>query len=134
MQLLIAITFFYYPALEGVEIKKSIFCETFQGSHGFMKTHRWRNSIGAAINVEASGTGGLGRIAFDQVCVLCTHCCAIDMSLVTMHFWFLSYNLFFFLSSIFFLIIQKIRFRKYYRINYVAQYIFWTGVVILTNY
>lgn len=28
------------------------------GSHGFMMTHKWRNSIGAFINVEASGTGG----------------------------------------------------------------------------
>lgn len=34
----------------------------FQGAQGFMKTHKWRDSIGAAINVEASGTGGLGRI------------------------------------------------------------------------
>ncbi|KOM31477.1 hypothetical protein LR48_Vigan01g103200 [Vigna angularis] len=28
------------------------------GSHGFMKTHKWRDTIGAFINVEASGTGG----------------------------------------------------------------------------
>ncbi|KAM1633612.1 hypothetical protein ACFXTN_010647 [Malus domestica] len=28
------------------------------GSHGFMKTHQWRDTIGAFINVEASGTGG----------------------------------------------------------------------------
>ncbi|TQD96736.1 hypothetical protein C1H46_017629 [Malus baccata] len=28
------------------------------GSHGFMKTHQWRETIGAFINVEASGTGG----------------------------------------------------------------------------
>ncbi|XP_050206682.1 uncharacterized protein LOC126656209 [Mercurialis annua] len=28
------------------------------GAHGFMKTYKWRDSIGAAINVEASGTGG----------------------------------------------------------------------------
>ncbi|KAG5222415.1 endoplasmic reticulum metallopeptidase [Salix suchowensis] len=28
------------------------------GSHGFMKTHKWRDSIGASINVEASGTAG----------------------------------------------------------------------------
>ncbi|CAN1152416.1 Endoplasmic reticulum metallopeptidase 1 [Linum perenne] len=27
-------------------------------AHGFMTTHEWRHSIGAAINVEASGTGG----------------------------------------------------------------------------
>ncbi|XP_068333814.1 uncharacterized protein [Pyrus communis] len=28
------------------------------GSHGFMKTHQWHDTIGAFINVEASGTGG----------------------------------------------------------------------------
>ncbi|KAK4283475.1 hypothetical protein QN277_000422 [Acacia crassicarpa] len=28
------------------------------GAHGFMKTHKWHDTIGAAINVEASGTGG----------------------------------------------------------------------------
>ncbi|KAL9679822.1 hypothetical protein QQ045_017692 [Rhodiola kirilowii] len=28
------------------------------GSHGFVKTHKWYESIGAFINVEASGTGG----------------------------------------------------------------------------
>lgn len=28
------------------------------GSHGFMMTHKWRDSIGAFINVEASGSGG----------------------------------------------------------------------------
>ncbi|XP_015572239.3 endoplasmic reticulum metallopeptidase 1 [Ricinus communis] len=28
------------------------------GAHGFMKTYKWRNSIGASINVEASGSGG----------------------------------------------------------------------------
>ncbi|GFP88378.1 endoplasmic reticulum metallopeptidase 1 [Phtheirospermum japonicum] len=33
------------------------------GSHGFMTTNRWRDTIGAFINVEASGTGG-----FDLVC------------------------------------------------------------------
>ncbi|GFS33846.1 Zn-dependent exopeptidases superfamily protein [Actinidia rufa] len=33
------------------------------GSHGFMTTHKWRDTIGAFINVEASGTGGL-----DVVC------------------------------------------------------------------
>lgn len=36
----------------------------FQGAHGFMKAHKWRDSVGAVINVEASGTGGLGMIAF----------------------------------------------------------------------
>ncbi|XP_031481288.1 uncharacterized protein LOC116251263 [Nymphaea colorata] len=33
------------------------------GSHGFTKTHKWRDSVGAFINIEASGTGG-----FDLVC------------------------------------------------------------------
>ncbi|KAG6405705.1 hypothetical protein SASPL_133297 [Salvia splendens] len=33
------------------------------GSHGFMTTHRWRDTIGAFIDIEASGTGG-----FDLVC------------------------------------------------------------------
>ena len=33
-----------------------------QGTHGFMKTHEWRKTIGAFINVEASGTGGLGMM------------------------------------------------------------------------
>ncbi|KAK4760488.1 hypothetical protein SAY87_005381 [Trapa incisa] len=28
------------------------------GAHGFMKTCKWRDTIGAVINVEASGTGG----------------------------------------------------------------------------
>ncbi|KAF7813617.1 endoplasmic reticulum metallopeptidase 1 isoform X1 [Senna tora] len=28
------------------------------GAHGFMKSHKWRDTIGGAINVEASGTGG----------------------------------------------------------------------------
>ncbi|RVW24504.1 putative endoplasmic reticulum metallopeptidase 1 [Vitis vinifera] len=29
------------------------------GAHGFMKTHKWSDTIGAFINIEASGTGGL---------------------------------------------------------------------------
>ncbi|KAG4133749.1 hypothetical protein ERO13_D08G112024v2 [Gossypium hirsutum] len=29
---------------------------TREGAHGFMRTHKWRDSIGAFINVEASGT------------------------------------------------------------------------------
>ncbi|XP_044490558.1 endoplasmic reticulum metallopeptidase 1 [Mangifera indica] len=33
------------------------------GAHGFIKTHKWRDSVGAFINVEASGSGG-----FDLVC------------------------------------------------------------------
>lgn len=32
-----------------------------KGSHGFMKTHRWHDTIGAFVNVEASGTGGPGK-------------------------------------------------------------------------
>ena len=45
-------------------IKKSIVCLLlmFQAAHGFMKTHKWRDTIGAFINVEASGSGGPGRI------------------------------------------------------------------------
>lgn len=31
-------------------------------SHGFMKTHKWRETIGAFINVEASGTGGVDLV------------------------------------------------------------------------
>ncbi|KAL2233718.1 UNVERIFIED_CONTAM: 60S ribosomal protein L17-2 [Sesamum indicum] len=33
------------------------------GSHGFMTSHRWHDTVGAFIDVEASGTGG-----FDLVC------------------------------------------------------------------
>nr|KJB23722.1 hypothetical protein B456_004G111600 [Gossypium raimondii] len=33
---------------------------TSEGAHGFMRTHKWRDSIGAFINVEASRTGGPG--------------------------------------------------------------------------
>ncbi|XP_012467818.1 uncharacterized protein LOC105786089 isoform X2 [Gossypium raimondii] len=32
------------------------------GAHGFMRTHKWRHSIGVFINVEASGTGGLDLV------------------------------------------------------------------------
>uniref|UniRef100_A0A453BII2 Peptidase M28 domain-containing protein n=1 Tax=Aegilops tauschii subsp. strangulata TaxID=200361 RepID=A0A453BII2_AEGTS len=28
------------------------------GSHGFMKTHKWSSTVGAFINIEASGSGG----------------------------------------------------------------------------
>ena len=45
-------------------LKKSVVCLLllFQAAHGFMKTHKWRDTIGAFINVEASGSGGPGRI------------------------------------------------------------------------
>ncbi|XP_040950580.1 uncharacterized protein [Gossypium hirsutum] len=33
-----------------------------KGTHGFMRTHKWRHSIGAFINVEAFGTGGLDLV------------------------------------------------------------------------
>ncbi|KAK8936782.1 hypothetical protein KSP39_PZI012448 [Platanthera zijinensis] len=29
------------------------------GSHGFVKTHKWSDTVGAFINLEASGSGGL---------------------------------------------------------------------------
>lgn len=32
------------------------------GSHGFIKTHKWNSTIGAFINIEASGSGGAGII------------------------------------------------------------------------
>ncbi|XP_023002838.1 endoplasmic reticulum metallopeptidase 1-like isoform X2 [Cucurbita maxima] len=32
------------------------------GAHGFMEKHRWRDTIGAFVNVEASGTGGLDLV------------------------------------------------------------------------
>lgn len=34
----------------------------FKGAHGFMTTHKWHNTIGAVINIEAAGTGGPGKI------------------------------------------------------------------------
>ncbi|XP_072972692.1 uncharacterized protein [Typha angustifolia] len=32
------------------------------GSHGFVTTHKWSSTIGAFINIEASGTGGLDLV------------------------------------------------------------------------
>lgn len=36
----------------------------YQGSHGFIKTHRWNRTISAFINIEASGSGGTGIILY----------------------------------------------------------------------
>ena len=44
------------------KLKRGWLIMVFQGAHGFMKTHKWRDSIGASINVEASGTSGPGRM------------------------------------------------------------------------
>lgn len=41
---------------------KPIFLMIFQGSHGFMTSHRWHDTVGAFIDVEASGTGGFGKL------------------------------------------------------------------------
>ena len=38
--------------------------ELVQGSHGFVTTHKWRDTVGAFINIEASGSGGPGKILF----------------------------------------------------------------------
>lgn len=35
-----------------------------QGAHGFIKTHKWNSTIGAFINIEASGSGGAGIISY----------------------------------------------------------------------
>ncbi|XP_022131778.1 endoplasmic reticulum metallopeptidase 1 [Momordica charantia] len=32
------------------------------GAHGFMEKHRWHDTIGAFVNIEASGTGGLDLV------------------------------------------------------------------------
>lgn len=39
-----------------------LYCFSYnvQGSHGFVKTHKWSNTVGAFVNIEASGTGGFG--------------------------------------------------------------------------
>lgn len=46
-----------------------------------MKTHEWANSLGAFINVEASGSGGLGiiRLNLDQSCNVdsCLHATSV---------------------------------------------------------
>jgi hypothetical protein len=41
-----------------------------QGSHGFIKTHKWNSTIGAFINIEASGSGGTGIIL--QLFIMCS--------------------------------------------------------------
>lgn len=41
-----------------------------QGSHGFMKTHKWSSTVGAFINIEASGSGGAGIIPYFISCLV----------------------------------------------------------------
>ena len=41
-----------------------------QGSHGFMKTNKWRDTIGAFINIEASGSDGPGMKQLIEMCAL----------------------------------------------------------------
>jgi len=42
-----------------------------QGSHGFIKTHRWNRTISAFINIEASGSGGTGIILYLFIMCFC---------------------------------------------------------------
>ncbi|XP_016694044.1 uncharacterized protein [Gossypium hirsutum] len=50
------------PQVEGMVATYSHSAKQTKGAHGFMRTHKWRDSIGAFINVEASGTGGLDLV------------------------------------------------------------------------
>nr|XP_016476644.1 PREDICTED: putative endoplasmic reticulum metallopeptidase 1-B [Nicotiana tabacum]XP_016476645.1 PREDICTED: putative endoplasmic reticulum metallopeptidase 1-B [Nicotiana tabacum]XP_016476646.1 PREDICTED: putative endoplasmic reticulum metallopeptidase 1-B [Nicotiana tabacum]XP_016476648.1 PREDICTED: putative endoplasmic reticulum metallopeptidase 1-B [Nicotiana tabacum] len=44
------------------------------GSHGFITTHRWNETVGAFIDIEASGTGGFGRCLHSYYCGMFITC------------------------------------------------------------
>ncbi|KAG6517324.1 hypothetical protein ZIOFF_020709 [Zingiber officinale] len=45
----------------GRECSHIAYKQWMQGSHGFVKTHKWSSTVGAFVNIEASGTGGFGQ-------------------------------------------------------------------------
>ncbi|TYH58787.1 hypothetical protein ES332_D08G178500v1 [Gossypium tomentosum] len=57
-------SYFHMEVFEEAELLTNITEHMFvdKGAHGFMRTHKWHHSIGAFINVEASGTGGLDLV------------------------------------------------------------------------